>query len=165
MGQCHSCEKRERKTLPPPQPTVDSGPKERSIDQQTEAPNAIQVLAEDFDNSALGTLQKKLQKRIGKKAIQEFSRKSLKTEHGQQWFELIELVEKPETLADHVTVQNACRELLDQNKELSKKLKNRKSQFRRVWALIGALVSVSIYAVVLSAIVYFNAICYWCVEQ
>ena len=166
MGQCHSCEKREKKS--PPQPTVNSEPEERFIDQQAEAPNAIQVLAEDFDNSALGTLQKKLQKRIGKKAIQEFSRKSLKSENGQQWFELRELFDKSIDERDHVTtvtLQNACRELLAQNKELSQKLKNRKSQARTVWALIVALTAVFTYAVVLSAVVYFNALCHWCARQ
>lgn len=166
MGQCHSCEKREKK--PPPQPAVNSEPEGRFIDQQTEAPNAIQVLAEDFDNSALGTLQKKLQKRIGQKAIKEFSRKSLKSKHGQQWFELEELFYNPVNERDHVTtvtLQNACRELLAQNKELSQKLKNRKSQARTVWALIGVLATVFIYAIVLSGVVYSNALCHWCAKQ
>ena len=166
MGQCHSCEKREKKS--PPQPTVNSEPEERFIDQQAEAPNAIQVLAEDFDNSALGTLQKKLQKRIGKKAIQEFSRKSLKSENGQKWFELRELFDKSIDERDHVTtvtLQNACRELLAQNKELSQKLKNRKSHFRLVWTLIGSLAAVLIYAAVLSGVLYSKLLCHWCNKQ
>ena len=167
MGQCHSCEKRERKA-PSPRvvvPPVDTEPREGLIDQQGGVPDAIQVLAEDFDNSALGALQKKLQRRIGKKAVKEFSSEALKAEHGQKWFELFDIINNPVTLEGHVRIQNACRELLAQNKDLTQRLKNRKSQFRAVWALTGAFVTVFIYAVILTGVIFSSALCEWCTNQ